>query len=356
MTADLLAAADAHGRVVASTFRPHPLLAHAHLQTIAPTFLRPLPALTLRVERLETPDGDFVDVGWVGERHAGAPIATLVHGLGGGFESKYLRGLAGRLEALGWRVALLQLRGGGAEPNRLARSYHHGDTRDLRWLWRQLRQREPSTPIAAVGWSLGGNLLLRALYEEGAESPVRQAVAASVPFSLRDCAEHMQRGFARVYQRHLLAGLRAIVRRKHATYPLPDAIDVAAALAATSFVDFDAAFTAPLNGFEDALDYYERTSCGAILGRISTPTLIVQAQDDPFMPAGMMPGADRLAPAVTLEVARAGGHVGFIGRGARGGLDWWLERHIAGHLQRALGRDDTALDDVGAAALSAEAV
>src|SRR5690606_20585696 len=118
----------------------------------------------LRIERMETPDGDFVDLGWAGA--GDGPIAVLVHGLGGGFDSKYLRGTAARLVAAGWRACLLLLRGAGAEPNRLPRAYHQGDTADLRLLWHRLREREPAALIASVGWSLGGNVTLKALGEE----------------------------------------------------------------------------------------------------------------------------------------------------------------------------------------------
>ena len=348
--ADSSSATGAHGLIVPSRFEPHPLLPGAHLQTIAPAFVRPRVELTMRVERCETPDDDFVDIGWVGEHNLLGPIATLVHGLGGGFESQYLRGLARLLASLGWRVALLQLRGGGEQPNKLPRSYHHGDTVDLRWLWHRLRGLEPQTPIAAVGWSLGGNLLLRALHEEGADAPVSFAVASSVPFNLRDCAEHMNRGFARVYQHHLLTGLRQLVRRKLAAGPMPASVDVQQALAARSFFELDDAFTAPLNGFRNAIDYYERTSCGAILHDIHVPTLIVQAEDDPFMSPGCIPPASALAPQVTLEVSPGGGHVGFVGLGRWGQLDWWLEQRIAAHLQAVLGRDERSVGWVGGVA------
>lgn len=328
-----------HGRVVASRFRPHPLLRHAHQQTIAPMLIRPTPRPNIRVERLETPDGDFVDLGWVGEHNHGGPIAVLLHGLGGGFDSKYLRGLSMRLESFGWRAVMLQLRGAGKEPNRLPRCYHHGDTVDLRWVWQRLHTAEPRTPIAAVGWSMGGNILLRALSEEGEQCPVSVAVAASVPFRLRECAEQLNRGFSRVYQRHLLGGLKQIVSRKHAFRPLPPEIDVQRVLNARSFIEFDDAFTAPLNGFGDAANYYARTSCGAVLGEIRTPTLIVHALDDPFMTSEIVPAAEALSSSVTLEMSEHGGHVGFIGRRALGQPDWWLERRIAAHLQAALSRD-----------------
>jgi predicted alpha/beta-fold hydrolase len=349
------AAKGATGRIVASTFKPHPLLRNPHQQTIAPLLLRPMPEPQLRIERLETPDGDFVDLGWVGEHNRNGPIAILLHGLGGGFQSKYLRGLAMRLETLGWRAVMLQLRGGGSEPNRLPRSYHHGDTADLRWVWQRLHRAEPRTPIAAVGWSMGGNILLRALAEEGEACPIFSAVAASVPFKLRECAEHLGRGFARVYQRHMLAALRDIVRRKHAAWPLPASIDVARVLAARNFFEFDDAFTAPLNGFDSAIDYYERTACGAVLGDIRTPTLILHASDDPMMRPDIVPHAEALAPAVTLELSSQGGHVGFIGRGPLGQLDWWLERRIADQLQEALGREPSPQDDDDSEALMATA-
>lgn len=343
----------AAGRVVTSRFKPHPLLRNAHQQTIAPLLLRPMPEPQLRIERLETPDGDFVDLGWVGEQNRDGPIAILLHGLGGGFQSKYLRGLAMKLEAYGWRAVMLQLRGAGTEPNRLPRSYHHGDTVDLRWVWQRLHRAEPHTPIAAVGWSMGGNILLRALAEEGQDCPIRSAVAASVPFKLRECAEHLGRGFSRIYQRHLLGGLKGIVSRKHAAWPLPASIDVARVLAARDFFEFDNAFTAPLNGYADAVDYYERTACGPVLRDIRTRTLILHAMDDPFMRPDIVPGADALSPSVTLELSAHGGHVGFIGRGVFGQPDWWLERRIAEHLQTSLGRDISPQSDDDAEALMA---
>lgn len=317
----------AHGRVVASDFRPHPLIRGAHLQTLVPSLLRPLPPLDLCIERLELPDGDFVDLGWCGE--GSGPIATLVHGLTGGFESKYLRGLARELIAQGWRCVLLQLRGGGAEPNRLPRSYHQGDTADLRRLWHVLRAREPHTPLAAAGWSLGGNIVLKALGEEGDAAPVAVAVAASVPFRLRECAERLNQGFSRVYQHKLLTELKAMVRRKQAATPMPATVDVPAALAARDFPSFDEAFICPLNGYRDADDYYTRAACGPYLRAIRRPTLIVHALDDPFMHASIVPDASMLAPDVTLELAPHGGHVGFAATGAGLRWHWWLESRLA---------------------------
>lgn len=322
-----------HGRIVRSGFRPHPLLRSAHLQTIWPTLLRRSPVLPLRIERLELADGDFVDLGWAGD--GAGPIAVLVHGLGGTFDSKYLCGVGRQLVTAGWRVCALQLRGGSAESNRLPRNYHHGDSADLRELWQRLRQREPRVFLATIGWSLGGNLLLKALGEEGEHAGTDIACAVSVPFRLHECAEHLRHGFPRVYQRWLLDGCRVLVRRKQAAMPLPAAVNLAQALAARDFFEFDGAWTAPLNGFDDAADYYARSACGQFLPHIRRPTLILQALDDPFMPADIVPAAQALSASVTLEISDHGGHVGFIGAGPLGTPQAWSEERLSRYVTEA---------------------
>jgi predicted alpha/beta-fold hydrolase len=321
------------GRIVASTFKPHPLLRGPHLQTIAPALLRPQPKLALRVERLETPDGDFVDLGWAGP--ATGPIAILVHGLGGNFESKYLLGTGRRLVAAGWRVCVLLLRGASDEPNRLARAYNQGDTADLRHLWRVLHEREPRTFLANLGWSLGGNVTLKALGEEGADAAPDVACAVSVPFSLRECVEHLRVGFARHYQKRLLDSLKDMVRRKNGRLPVVAPADLEMALAAQDFFEFDDAFTAPLNGYRDAVDYYARAACGQYLPRIRRPTLILHAMDDPFMVRSVVPPASQLSSSVTLELSEHGGHVGFIAAGPLGQPYCWAEQHLVEHVVAA---------------------
>lgn len=320
-----------HGKIVQSAFQPHPLLNGAHLQTIA-QLLRPVPRLALRRERLELADGDFVDVGWSGDHNSNGPLAILVHGLAGGFESKYLLGTARQLIALGWRTLILQLRGAGPEPNRLSRSYNQDDTEDLRYVWRLLRQREPAAFIASVGWSLGGNLMLKALAEEGEAAPIDLAAAASVPFKIRPCIERLRRGFSRVYQKHLLGFVKAALRRKHLRVPQ---LNLSAALAAQNFLEYDVAHTAPLAGYLDVEDYYTHASCGQFLKSIQRRTLVVHALDDPFMTADIVPGAEALSPHVTLEIARTGGHVGFISAGVFGQPYFWLERRLTQYLHQA---------------------
>lgn len=324
-----------HGRILESGFRPHPLLRSAHLQTILPSLLRPLPVLDWQLERIDTPDGDFVDLGWHGDAQS-SRIAVLVHGLTGGFESKYLRGTARALAAHGWGCVALQLRGGGSEPNRTPRMYNHGDTADLRYLWRELQRRAPQARLATIGWSLGANVLLKALAEEGDDAPPETAVAVCAPFRLGLCAERLRTGFARVYQQRLLNDLKLIVRAKHARVPVPAEVDFAGTLAARDFFEFDEAYTAPLNGYENALDYYARAECGAHLAAIRRPTLVINAKDDPFMVHEVLPRPEQMAPCVTLELSQRGGHVGFVGRDEKGQPEFWLERRIAAHLEQVM--------------------
>lgn len=325
-----------HGRVISSEFRPHPLLASAHLQTIWPSLLRPLPPLTWRAERLELPDGDFVDLGWCGEHHTNGPIAVLVHGLTGDFQSKYKRGTALELVRRGWRCVMLQLRGGGAEPNRTARLYNHGDTADLRHLWHWLRQREPHTTLVSLGWSLGANVIIKALAEEGDAAPIQAAAVACPPFQLEPCADQLRTGFSRVYQKKLLDELKVLLARKHARLPVPPSVNLPAALQSQDFFEFDNAYTAPLNGYRDAQDYYTRCSSGAFVGGVRRPTLIVHSLDDPFMRPEIVPKESSLAADVTLELSARGGHVGFISAGPFGQPCYWLETRLPDFLQPCL--------------------
>lgn len=324
-----------HGQILQADFRPYPLLSNAHLQTVVPAKLRPTPALQWRMERWELPDGDFVDLGWAGSDQPDAPSAILIHGLTGGLDSKYLRGTALALIDHGWRVVALQLRGGGEQPNRLPRSYHHADTADLRRLWHRLRAQEPEAFVGAIGWSLGGNVLLKALGEEGDQAPLDAACAVSVPFRLRDCAVFLRQGVARAYQHHLLERLKQMLRLKLQKLELPPPADAEKALAARDFFEYDDAFTAPLNGYADVEDYYARAACGQFLKHIRTPTTIFQALDDPFMPPDIIPTADQLAADVQIRTTAKGGHVGFMARGAGLKPAWWLQHALVDTLQSA---------------------
>lgn len=281
------------------------------------------------------PDGDFVDLGW-SEACSNGPIAVLVHGLTGGFESKYLRGLSKQLMASGWRTAILQLRGAGPEPNRVARQYHQGDTADSRHVLQLLREREPDAPIAIVGWSLGANIVLKLMGEQGDGAVPFAAAAACAPMRLKPCTERLRRGFSKVYQAKLLRDLKAGILRKHVSMPVPENVDLPTVLQARDFFEFDDAFTAPLNGFLNAEDYYARCESAPFLAGIRRPTLIVNALDDPFMDERVIPAAEELSPHVQLELTRHGGHVGFVASGRFGQPVYWLEQRLSAYLNEQL--------------------
>jgi hypothetical protein len=269
--------------------------------------------LPLRRERVPTRDGDFVDLDWTDPAPSGAsgPILLVLHGLEGSARSHYVSGLLAGAHARGWQGVALNFRSCSGEINRLARFYHSGDTGDLDEIVRVLRRRHPAALLAAVGVSLGGNVLLKWLGERGDSVPLQVAVAISVPFDLTACARVLDRGLARVlYTANFMRTLRAKVREKARVHP--GFVDVAAALRARTFGEYDEIVTAPLGGFASALDYWTRSSSGPYLGRIRRPTLVINARDDPFVPAATLPDARALPPHITVEFPARGGHAGFI--------------------------------------------
>jgi len=178
-------------------------LNNPHLQTLWPALLRqPIKNLMLTRERFELPDGDFVDLEWSGEGEK--PLVLILHGLEGSIESHYAKGMILALNQQGWRAVFMHFRSCSGEPNRLPRSYHSGDTGDLDVIVRALRAREPRVPLAAIGFSLGGNVLLKWLGETGENNPLVAATAISVPFELHKTITRINQGFSRIYQKHLL--------------------------------------------------------------------------------------------------------------------------------------------------------
>lgn len=307
-------------------FRPPAWLRGPHRQTLFPFFfLRPsIPPW--QPERLELPDGDFVDLCHFGD--GDGPRVCLFHGLEGSLESHYIGGLAQALLDLGCRVTLMHFRGCSGEPNRLPRAYHSGDTGDIAHLIATLHLREPDTQLAAAGFSLGGNALAKYLGEQGDQAPLSAAVAVSVPFDLSACANYIDRGFSRVYQAHLVRSMRASTRaRIRRVGELP--IDMSALERARSFREFDNAVTAPLHGFADAADYYRRSSSGPWLHSITVPTRLIQARDDPFVGPAPVPTRDDVGAAVELDVSPHGGHCGFVAVTRRSRPYRWLDNEIA---------------------------
>jgi len=318
-------------------FRPAWWLSNRHLQTIWPVLFRPRVGLETRRERVELPDGDFLDVDWVGR---GGPIVIVLHGLQGSAKSNYARGLLKQIEARGWRGALMHFRGCSGEANRLPRSYHSGETTDVDWFVRELRRREPETPLAGVAYSLGGNVLLKWLGESGVDNPLKAAVAVSIPFELGTAADCMESGFSRVYQWYLVRRLRQAVREKMVNGSLELPLSSADLDRLRSFREFDAAVTAPLHGFRSEHDYYERCSSRQFVARIETPTLVLHAADDPLMRSGVIPSPEERSPHVAFEVSPKGGHVGFVSGPWPWSARYWLEDRIPNFLDAHIGKSD----------------
>jgi uncharacterized protein len=233
-------------------------------------------------------------------------------------------GLLHGARARGWQAVALNFRSCSGEMNRLPRFYHSGDTGDLDEVLGLLRARHPGGALAAVGVSLGGNVLLKWLGEQGDGASLHVAAAISVPFDLAACAAVLDRGFPRaVYTRNFLRTLRAKVREKAARYP--GFVDVALALRARTFAEYDEIVTAKLGGFAGARDYWARSSSGPYLTRIRRPTLLINALDDPFVPSHTLPDVATLGPHVSAEFPARGGHAGFL-EGRPWSATSWAER------------------------------
>ena len=299
-----------------------------HLQTLWPTLRRVKNKVALRRERVELADGDFVDLDWTLQQTG--PIVLILHGLEGSANSPYVQGLLKSFTQQGWRGVVLHFRGCSGEHNRLPRAYHSGDTADVAAVIALIRAREPQTTLAAVGVSLGGNVLLKWLGETAADNPLTAAVAISVPFDLSQSVDYLQQGFSRFYDFHLLSSMQKKFNRKFSKGDAPPALPKFTTL--KNIREFDDKVTAPLHGFIDANDYYQRASCRQFLPFIKVPTLIINALNDPFVPVAVIPAPSELSADITLEITRQGGHVGFIS----GMLPWqpvyWLDDKVTHYL------------------------
>ncbi|MCC6213009.1 MAG: alpha/beta fold hydrolase [Burkholderiales bacterium] len=293
-----------------------------HLQTIAAA-VAPAPRIAWRRERWDAPDGDFVDLDWAepGERGAG-PLLALFHGLEGSSASHYARALAAQALARRWRCVVPHFRGCSGELNRLPRAYHSGDSAEIAWILERLQaDYAPKGVLHAIGVSLGGNALLKHLGEAGADAAVARAVAVSAPLDLAAAGRALDRGLSRrLYTRRFLKTLKSKSFAKLERHPR--LFDAARLAHAQTFWEFDDTVTAPLHGFLGADDYWARSSSGPWLARIRVPVLVLNARNDPFLPA---PALERIRgrdiPSnVTLEFPQTGGHAGFPGRGQ------WLAR------------------------------
>jgi predicted alpha/beta-fold hydrolase len=302
-------------------YRPPFWLPSGHLQTIYPATCIGKPPVHYRRERWDVHDGDFIDVDFV-DGEAGKPFVVLFHGLEGSSHSHYARAMMAALAARGWSGAVPHFRGCSGEANRAPRFYHSGDAAEVEWIVKALRART-SGRFYAAGVSLGGNALLRWLGEAGQGAAIVDAACAvSAPLDLARGGDALSSGFNMVYTRMFLQTLKPKCLAKLAQFP--GLFDRDALLAARDLYAFDNVVTAPLHGYRDTEDYWDRASAKHVLGDIRVPTLVLNARNDPFLPGIHLP--TRASATVTLEYPEHGGHVGFATGGPPGSLAWLPQR------------------------------
>jgi len=317
-------------------FMPAFGLSNKHIQTIYPSFFRKTVAPEVEIEQFELNDGDFVDCYWNNKSalKSGKDIVVLFHGLTGSFNSSYIQGMMSKLEHEGYTSVLMHFRGCSPKTNRLARSYHSGDTTDaMEWL-KDLKNKYPQNSIMAIGYSLGGNMLLKLLGEYGENSLIKKAVSISAPMQLDISADTMDRGISKLYQYRLMEDLKATLLAKYKLYDMKSliGIDEEGVKKLKNFWEFDDVYTAPIHGFSSAKDYYEKSSSKQYLKTITTDTLILHSLDDPFMTAEVLPNEDEISLHVELEVYPHGGHVGFVSESFYK-PKYWLEDRIVSHFK-----------------------
>ncbi len=318
-------------------FRPAWWAPGPHAQTLLARALRSPVGPPFERERIETPDGDFLDVDWTPDPGPAAPLVLVLHGLEGGSRRTYMRSVCRELLARGVRSVAMNFRGCSGEMNRLPRFYHSGETGDATFLLRTFRARYPERRFGILGFSLGGNVLLKMLGErdDGGRALVDAAAAISVPYDLAAGAELLQRpGMGTVYARYFL---RSLMRKALAKSELLDGrADLAALRRARTLRAFDDAVTAPLHGFRNADEYYRTASSAGFLEGIQVPTLLVHSRDDPFLPERRIPlSAADTNPFLTLALSAEGGHVGFL-EGSPWNPRFWADEEATRFLTETL--------------------
>lgn len=315
-------------------------LPSGHLQTIYPATCMARPSVRYRRERWTTPDADFIDVDFV-DGQAGKPFVVLFHGLEGSSDSHYARALMAELAERGWSGAVPHFRGCSGEANIAPRFYHSGDVEEVNWVIRKLRP-NATGKFFACGVSLGGNVLLRWLGESQHQAEfVDAACAVSAPVDLAKGGHTLAQGFNRIYSRMFLQTMKPKCLAKLQQFP--GLFDLDAMLAATNLHAFDNVVTAPLHGFRDADDYWDRASSKHVLNDITVPTLMLNARNDPFFPGIHLP--EKVSPHIMLEYPEHGGHVGFA-TGKMPGSHAWLPKRLLHFLEGNRSPDMAATNEL----------
>jgi predicted alpha/beta-fold hydrolase len=317
-----------------SAFEPYPGLRNPHAQTLTARLLRARFRTRYARTRIATPDGDFLDLDVAGRPDPGSPVCLILHGLEGSSRSGYVLSASRALQTIGISCVAMNFRSCSGEPNERPQSYHAGKTDDIELVLDWLTRRFPHARRGVLGFSLGGNALLKYLGEAGeaASAQVDGAVTISVPFDLASSAQTLENGVGRVYASHFLRSMRRKVREKAKRFP--DAFDLNAVGRARTLRAFDEVVTAPIHGFSTAGDYYGACSSQRYLDAIRVPTTVIHSRDDPLVPENTIPWTtfDRNGT-IRAVITEKGGHVGFITRSAGPAPHLWAEAEAARRLQ-----------------------
>ncbi|MFC4698628.1 hydrolase [Glaciecola siphonariae] len=304
-----------YGRISTSSFRAPRWAQNPHLQTIFPKYAMRTPNVDFKNVRIDTPDKDFLDLAVCSPQAMKQPkaVVALFHGLEGSKKSHYIQHLAYRLQQNGIVSVLMHFRGCSGEINRQARAYHSGETSDAKHFFLWIKKTYPQVPMFAVGFSLGGNMLLKLLGEQQ-DDTIKAAVSISAPIDLAASSQAINHGFARHYQAHLLSSMRQNLINKMKVIDMRPNVQLSPADVAklNSFRLFDEYVTSVLHGFKNADDYYEKCSAMQYIQHIKTPTLIMHSLDDPFMDSRVVPLPCALSDYTAYELSSHGGHVGFM--------------------------------------------
>ena len=282
---------------------------NSHIETIWPSIFRKVEGVIYQRERLELADGDFLDLDWVKSHQK--RLVIISHGLEGNSHRHYCKGMAHFFGQHGWDALAWNCRSCSGEMNRLPRFYHHGATEDIAAVIDHALEQAYET-VALVGFSMGGSLTLKYLGERSdhADHRIKSAAVFSVPCDLGSSARELDKPSRAFYRNRFLKKLRKKIEHKAVLFP--DVVSVKPFDTIRTFRDFDNAYTSPLHGFKDAQDFYTQASSGQYIHLIRRPTLIVNAQNDPFLPQECYPiETAKSSNEVFLEIPILGGHVGF---------------------------------------------
>jgi len=313
-------------------FVPARGLRSGHAQTLYPALFRKQPTPKIKKERFELQDGDFVECFWhnIDEDREAQPIVILFHGLEGSFYSPYIQGVMHSLAGDGFASVIMHFRGCSGVDNRLPSSYHSAKTDDAKHWIKEVAHRYPNSQLFAIGYSLGGNMLLNLLAECRHDTSLTAAISISAPLQLDICADTIDNGFSKIYQKYLMRHLKTSLLNKYKSHDMQRYIGISQkeVKKLRTFWEFDDIYTAKINGFGNANNYYKKASAKQYLKQIVTPTLIIHALDDPFMTPDILPKRSEISSAIELEVYPHGGHVGFIS-GTITKPEYWLDRRVS---------------------------